>query len=114
VWTTHRPVLRAVAENWHAVPELRAAWLDTVEHFKAAITNEIDGGRAAGYIPAGPDSRQLTALLLWATERSLYIAGLGADGDLPNEQVTVELLIALWVGAIYGGAAIGASPDLAA
>jgi AcrR family transcriptional regulator len=114
VWTEHRPVLRAVAENWHAVPELRAAWLDTVAHFKAAITNEIDAGRAAGHIPPGPDSRQLTALLLWSTERSLYIAGLGADADLPDERITVELLIPLWVGAIYGGGTTAARPDLAA
>jgi TetR/AcrR family transcriptional regulator, ethionamide resistance regulator len=102
VWRTHRFALRAATEHWHSVPELRAMWLGMVARFTDGIAGEIDRQRAAGIAPPGTDSRELTAVLLWATERSLYVAGLDAGSPLPSEQRSVPALYAVWRGAIYG------------
>jgi AcrR family transcriptional regulator len=101
MWARHRAVLRAVSENWHAVEELKAIWLDMIESFTDALAREIARERASRGAPPGPDAHQAAALVLWATERTLYIAGLGVDDDLPGEQEVVEVLLPLWAAAIY-------------
>jgi AcrR family transcriptional regulator len=107
VWADHRPTLRATHEHWHAVPELRQRWLAVVERFTDAVAAQIDRERAAGAAPAGPNSRQLAAALLWSTDRCLYVAAVGADPDLPSEKDIIEPLISLWMGALYGGGQAG-------
>lgn len=102
VWSQHRAVLRATAQSWHAVPELQELWLGVFARFTEAFAQEIDRERAAGVAPGGPDSRQLAAALLHGTERCLYVAGLGVDANLPNEEAIVDVLSAMWRGAIYG------------
>ena len=102
VWSSHRAVLRAAAEHWHAIPELRDIWLGLVDRFTQALANDINHERAEGFAPAGPDSRRLAATLIWTTERCLYVAGLGDDGQLADERATVDTITALWVGAVYG------------
>jgi AcrR family transcriptional regulator len=102
VWSQHRAVLRATAQSWHAVPELQELWLGVFERFTEAFAAEIDRERAAGIAPDGPDSRQLSACLLHATERCLYVAGLRVDRNLPDEESIVGPVLALWEGAIYG------------
>ncbi len=103
VWKDHRFVLRATHEQWHAVPELQELWGGIVTRFVDGVAAGIDRGRAEGLLPDGADSRQLGAALLWGTERCFYVAGLGADPDLPGEVEIVETLIAMWTAAIYGG-----------
>lgn len=68
-----------------------------------AIAAEIDAERTAGQAPLGPDSRKLAAMLLWSTSHTIYIAGLGADHDLPGEAALLDAFTALWIGTIYGG-----------
>ena len=102
VWGAHRAAIRATVEHWHAVPELQSLWLAVVERFTTAVAAEIDRQRSEGLVPPGVDSRQLAATVIWATERILYIAGLGADDDLPSEPATIDVLMALWLGALYG------------
>jgi TetR/AcrR family transcriptional regulator, ethionamide resistance regulator len=101
-WRTHRLALRAVSEHWNAVPELRTLWLGVVRRFTDGVAAEIDRQRAAGLAPPGIDSRELTTVLLWATERSFYVAGLGLQSELRSEQQAVEALFAVWRGAVYG------------
>jgi AcrR family transcriptional regulator len=103
VWSNHRLTLRAAHEHWHAITELGTLWLGVVERFTDALSAEIDRQRVAGLAPDGPNSRQLAAALLWGTERCLFVAGLGVDKDLAGEQEILEPLLALWLGAIYGG-----------
>jgi hypothetical protein len=105
LWRSHRPALRAVHEHWNATPELRELWIGVVERFTDAIAGEIDRERTAGLAPDGADSRQIAAALLWGTERCLYLAGLGVDPNLPDEQETLAPLMALWIGALYADAA---------
>jgi AcrR family transcriptional regulator len=102
VWAAHRAPLRAVMEHWHAVPELRTLWLRIVRQFADGLAVDIERERAAGLAPGGTDSRQLADALIWGTERCMYVAGLGADHNLPSEEEIVEPLLALWLGTIYG------------
>jgi AcrR family transcriptional regulator len=111
VWAAHRATLRATHEHWHAVDELGTRWLSVVERFTDAVAAQIDRERSAGIAPAGIDSRRLAATLLWSTDRCLYIAASGADGDLPSEGDIVEVLIRLWLGTLYGAASVAASPS---
>jgi AcrR family transcriptional regulator len=105
IWRQHRPLLRALHEHWAVVAELGAAWHSISVRFTDAVAASIDKDRAAGLAVAGPDSRQLAALLLWSTDQCLYIAGLGADDDLPGEHATVEPLMTMWLGCLYGSSA---------
>lgn len=102
LWRTHRFALRAAVEHWHSVEELRPLWLVAVARFTEAIASEIDRQRASGLAPHGVDSLELTTALLWATERSLYVAGLEVGSPLSCEEDAVPALYALWRGAIYG------------
>jgi AcrR family transcriptional regulator len=103
LWASHRAALRAVSEHWHAFDELRVLWLGVVQRFTLAVAAEIDRERAVGLAPPGPDSRQVAAALIWGTERCLYVAGLGADENVHTEAELVDPLMALWMGALYGG-----------
>jgi AcrR family transcriptional regulator len=105
LWASHRPALRAIHENWNATDELRSLWTSVVEQFTVAVAVELDRERESGLAPAGPDSKALAAALLWGTERCLYVAGLGVDARLPSETETLEPLMAIWTGAMYGAPA---------
>jgi AcrR family transcriptional regulator len=105
LWSSHRPALRAVHEHWNTTPELRELWIGVVERFTDAIAGEIDRERKAGLAPQGADGRQIAAALLWGTERCLYLAGLGVDPSLPDENQTLAPLMALWIGALYADSA---------
>jgi AcrR family transcriptional regulator len=104
LWKSHRPAMRAIHEHWNTTPELRTLWISVVERFTDAVAAEIDRERQAGIAPSGASSRQIAAALLWGTERCLYVAGLGVDSDLADEEQTLEPLLALWVGSLYSGA----------
>lgn len=102
LWSEHRFVLRAVAQQWYDLAEVRDSWLAVIERFTTAISAEIDAERATGQAPAGPDSRQLAAMLLWSTSHTIYIAGLHVDADLPDESSLLDAFTTLWIGTIYG------------
>ncbi|WP_264991459.1 TetR/AcrR family transcriptional regulator, partial [Mycobacterium kiyosense] len=97
-WHRHRPVLQAANHHWHSEPELRKLWLAITERFITAGAVEIDRERAAGIITSRVPSRTLAATLFWGTERVLYIAGLGVEPSLVDEEATVEVLVTMWRG----------------
>jgi len=94
--------MRACVEHWHEVPELKEVWLSLLRRFADAIAAEIDRERADGNAPPGPPSRSLAATLIWSSERCLYVASSGSDTDLPDMDLTLECLITLWTGVVYG------------
>jgi TetR/AcrR family transcriptional regulator, ethionamide resistance regulator len=102
LWASHRPALRAVHEHWNTTDELRTLWIGVVNRFTEAIAGEIDRERSAGLARGGADSRQIAASCLWGTESVLYVAGLGVDANLPDEESALAPLMAIWTGALYG------------
>ncbi|CDO30901.1 TetR family transcriptional regulator [Mycolicibacterium vulneris] len=101
-WHRHRAVLRATAHHWHSDPELNELWLNIVEKFVSAGAEEIERERAAGDITSSESGRTLASTLFWGTERVLYIAGLGTELSLPDEEAAVGPLVAMWHGTLYG------------
>ncbi len=101
-WHRHRPVLKAANHHWHSEPELRDLWLAIAERFIAAGAVEIERERSAGLITSPVASRTLAATLFWATERVLYIAGLGVEPVLADEEAAVDSLVVMWRGTLYG------------
>ena len=102
VWTEHRLLLRATSEHWAQVPEIRELWMSVMERFTDAIAGEIERERAAGMAPPGIESRRLASLLLWSAERHAYVAGLGLDPALPDEEAIFASVLEFWLRAIYG------------
>jgi AcrR family transcriptional regulator len=103
LWASHRPALRAIHEHWNTTEELRSLWTSVVARFTEAIAAEIERERSVGLAASQGDSMAVAAALLWGTERCLYVAGLGVDRHLPDEQGTLEPLMTIWRGALYGG-----------
>jgi AcrR family transcriptional regulator len=100
LWIAHGPVLRAVVEHLHSVPELRELWLQIIGQFADVFADYIDGARAAGHVFRAGDSRKLAATLAWSTERCMYIGGTGWDTDLAKESDVLEPILTIWVGAL--------------
>lgn len=100
-WHRHRPVLQAANHHWHSEPELRDLWLAIAERFIAAGAVEIERERDAGLVTSAVPSRTLAATLFWGTERVLYIAGLGVEPGLADEEASVDALVTMWRGTLY-------------
>ncbi|MGW0037012.1 TetR/AcrR family transcriptional regulator [Gordonia sp. NPDC003376] len=101
-WGRHRLVLQAVTLHWPTEPEIRDMWLTLADRLIDSGAREIERERAAGLLTTGVGSRKLAATLFWGTERVLYIAGLGFDDDLEDEDSLVDSLVAMWSGTLYG------------
>lgn len=101
-WHRHRVILQAVAHHWHSDPGLHTLWLSMVERFVAAGAEEIERERAAGKITSPLSGRTLASTLFWGTERVLYIAGLGIEPALADEEAAVDPLVRMWHGTLYG------------
>lgn len=102
LWGSRRPALRAVHEHWNTTDELRTLWIGVVRRFTEAVAGEIDRQRAAGLARDGAPSHQVAATLLWCTQACLYVAGTGADPNLPDEQSLLPPLMTVWSGTLYG------------
>ena len=108
VWQSHGAVLRAIAESWHASPELGDLWGGFVQRFVARARTQIERERAAGLAPAGgPDAGALAASLIWMNERAFYLWSAEAEPALADPEAVVETLTAIWVGAVYGSVGDG-------
>lgn len=101
-WHRHRAVLQAATHHWHSDPGLHTLWLQIVEQFVSAGAAEIERERAAGKITSTESGRTLASVLFWGTERVLYMAGLGVEQALPDEESTIGPLVAMWHGTLYG------------
>ncbi|MGH2915116.1 MAG: TetR/AcrR family transcriptional regulator [Solirubrobacteraceae bacterium] len=103
-WARDAPLLIAIAEEWPAIPRLRALWLSLHGQLTSRLASVIDADRAAGLAPPGADSRALAASLVWTVERALHVAGCGASPALPDQASLVAPLRQLLIGGIYGRA----------
>ena len=105
VWQRHGAVLRAIAESWHASPELGDLWGGFVQRFVGRARAQIERERASGVAPQeGPDAGALAAALIWMNERAFYLWSSRSEPELAEAETVVETLTAIWLDAIYGGA----------
>lgn len=100
----HRAVTLAAAEAVATSPEVRALWAQGFEGWVATCTATIEAERRRGAAPAGVPARDLAIVLNAMNERALYGTFSGERAAVPEEDV-VDVLLEVWLGAIYGAAA---------
>lgn len=100
-WYEHDAVIRAAHENAHADPELGTIWFAIMERFRAILSSEIQRVRTSTGVVSGIDSDVLSATLVWASERTLYMTARRDNVLLPTPEAGAEGLLAIWLPAIY-------------
>jgi AcrR family transcriptional regulator len=103
VWERHGAVLRAIAESWHASPEIGDLWGGFVTRFVSRASAQIERERAAGVAPGDTgDAGALAAALIWMNERACYVWSSGAEPELRDAETVAEAITSIWLRAVYG------------
>jgi TetR/AcrR family transcriptional regulator, ethionamide resistance regulator len=97
----HRAVTLAWAEARSSNAEIRELWAGVVEAWVQRCAAAIDAERARGAAPGGPSARDLAVVLTSTNERVLY-ATFSGDGPGLAETTVVDVLLEVWLRAIYG------------
>ena len=103
----HRPVALACAAVRHSNPEVSRLWSRVTEGWVGYTTTAIENERARGAAPPGVPARDLAIALCSMNERVLY-ATFGGGGPTVAEEDVVDVLLAVWLGAVYGARLPGA------
>lgn len=100
----HRPVTLAAAEATATNPEVQALWSRAVEGWVTTAATTIEAERRRGTAPAGVPARDLALVLNAMNERALY-ATFSGRGPAVAEDDVVDVLLEVWLAAIYRGSA---------
>ena len=100
---SHRAVTLAGAEASAASAEVRAVWSSVMEGWVAETAAAIEAERARGAAPAGVPARDLAIALVSMNERVL-LATLAGHAPAVDEDGVVDVLLSVWLAAIYGDA----------
>ncbi|MGY2067484.1 TetR/AcrR family transcriptional regulator [Blastococcus sp. SYSU DS0619] len=99
----HRALTVAWAQARSTSDEVRALWSAVFERWVQQCATAIDAERARGAAPAGLPSRDLAVALTSMNERVLY-ATFSGDGPAIAEDDVVDVLLGIWLSAVYGAA----------
>jgi AcrR family transcriptional regulator len=102
-FAAHRGLTLAWAEARSTSPEVRELWASVFEAWVRQSAAAIEAERARGAAPPGVPARDLAVALTSMNERVLY-ATLSGDGPAVAEPDVVDVLLAVWLSAIYGSA----------
>ena len=91
----------AAADARATSAEVRDLWARVMEGFVQETTAAIEAERARGAAPAGVPARDLAIALNPMNERVLHATFAGHEPAVDEENV-VDVLLAVWLGAIYG------------
>ena len=100
----HRALTLAWAEARSTNAEVRELWAQVFDGWVRRCTAVIEAERDRGAAPAGPPARDLAVALNSMNERVLY-ATFSGDGPAVAETDVVDVLLAIWLDAVYGGTA---------
>ena len=84
--------------------EARALWAQIMEGWVRDVAAIIESERARGAAPAGLPARELAIALLQMNER-VHNAAFARESPALREQDVVDVLLEIWLHAIYGSAA---------
>jgi TetR/AcrR family transcriptional regulator, ethionamide resistance regulator len=101
VFGARRPVLRAGDELRVANAEARELWSQVTEGWVEYVTEGIEAERERGAAPPGVPARDLATVLVQMNERVLH-ATLADEPPAVAEENVVDVLLDVWLGAIYG------------
>ncbi|HEY0449830.1 TetR/AcrR family transcriptional regulator [Actinophytocola sp.] len=96
----HRPVTLASAAARVTNGEVRALWARVMESWALLVVDAIEGERERGAAPPGLPARDLAVALNSMNERVLY-ATFAQDGPSVAEESVVDVLLTIWLNAIY-------------
>jgi len=99
----HRAVALACAEVRGTNPEVRRLWATVTENWVRHTTAAIEAERARGAAPSGLAARDLAIVLNAMNERVMH-ATFDGDGPAVAEADVVDVLLQVWLTAIYGTA----------
>jgi AcrR family transcriptional regulator len=102
----HRPVALACAAVRHTNPEVQRLWSRVTEGWVRYTTTAIESERDRGAAPPGVPARDLAIALCSMNERVLY-ATFGGGGPTVAEADVVDVLLAVWLSAVYGSSPPG-------
>jgi TetR/AcrR family transcriptional regulator, ethionamide resistance regulator len=100
VFGAHRAVALAGAEIRAVSAEARELWSGVMENWVADVATAIEAERARGAAPDGVPARELATALVSMNERVLYASFTGEAPSLEEGRV-LEVLLAIWLNAIY-------------
>jgi AcrR family transcriptional regulator len=98
---SHRAITFAAAEARATSGEVRTLWAEVMEGWVAEAAAAIESERERGAAPAGVPARDLAVALIGMNERTLQ-ATFAADAPAVSEEDVVDVLLAVWLNAIYG------------
>jgi AcrR family transcriptional regulator len=97
----HRPVALACAAVRHTNSEVQQLWSRVTEGWVRYTTAAIEAERERGAAEPGVPARELAIALCSMNERVLY-ATFGGGGPTVAEADVVDVLLAVWLRAVYG------------
>ncbi|MFC4149665.1 TetR/AcrR family transcriptional regulator [Micromonospora mangrovi] len=96
----HRAVVLACAQVRGTNAEVRRLWADVLDRWVHAVQTAIEGERRRGAAPDGLPARDLSIALNSMNERVWY-ATFAGDGPAVAERDVVDVLLDVWLTAIY-------------
>lgn len=103
LWWKHRFVLREASDMWNASENARQMWLQMMSIAASRTAQAIEHERVAGVAPSGPDAADMAELLLWQTERVMFLASVESDPVKAAKRLEVvrTTMPLLWLRTIY-------------
>lgn len=103
-FSARRQVILAAAELRATNAEARTLWAGVMEGWVIEVSAVIEAERARGAAPAGQPARDLAIALLQMNERAQFATFAGESPAIEEERM-IDVLVDVWVLAIYGVAA---------
>src|SRR3954454_1409025 len=100
----HRALTLAWAQARSTNDEVRRLWAQVFEAWVQLSATAIEAERTRGAAPPGLPARDLAIVLTSMNERVLYATSSG-DGPTVPEPDVVDVLLEVWLTAVYRGAA---------
>ncbi len=103
-FSARRRVILAAAELRATNAEAQTLWAGVMEGWVTEVSAVIEAERARGAAPAGQPARDLAIALLQMNERAQF-ATFAGESPAIDEARMIDVLVDVWVLAIYGVAA---------
>lgn len=100
-WERHQHIYRAMLDARATSAPVREMWESDRASFVPLVAEVIEGERAAGRAPAGPDASDLATVLLELNDRALERL---ARGDGLSREALTNTVVHVWLSSIYGSA----------
>lgn len=110
---SRRGVSLAAAELRATNAEARKLWSRVMEGWVADVAAIIESERSRGVAPPGQPARDLAIALLQMNERAQYATFAGEAPSLEEEKI-LDVLVDVWIRAIYGVAGSSTSKAIPA